>query len=109
MRVAVANNNGTVSSHFRMCETYRLVDVEDGKIVNSQDVPLPEYQPGTLPKFVKDQGADVVIAGGMGPRAVELFDSMGVQVILGVSGDIEAVVEAFAKGELVGGDSTCTH
>ena len=37
---------------------------------------------GYLPVFLKEQKADVIIAGGMGETAQELFNENGIEVVL---------------------------
>jgi predicted Fe-Mo cluster-binding NifX family protein len=50
-----------------------------------------------------------VIAGGMGPRAVDHFCDAGIEVIIGVSGEVESAVAAFLDGTLEVGESMCHH
>lgn len=109
MRVAFAVDGGDISAHFGHCAEYALVDIEGGKVVREARVPTPPHQPGVLPPFLHRHGAGCVVAGGMGPRAVELFEQLGIQVVMGVQGSLEDTVEAFANGTLAGGTSTCGH
>lgn len=67
----------------------------------------PGHRPGFLPNFLADNGAEVVIAGGMGGGAVDIFEERGVKVILGVQGDAQEAVEAYLRGELVSSGSVC--
>lgn len=62
-----------------------------------------------LPALLADHGADVVIVGGMGPKAVELFCERGIEVYIGVSGSIDDVAERFIRGELEQGLNVCHH
>ncbi len=109
MRIAIANDGGSVSAHFGHCAEYTFFDIEDGKVVSQTSVPTPEHQPGILPPFLAEKGANVVIAGGMGGRAVDLFESFGVEVILGAQGRIDEVLQAYLDGTLVSGESSCSH
>jgi len=109
MRVAIAVDGDEVSPHFGRCERYELVDLTDGKVAARQRLAHPGHAPGELPPYLKQVGADCIVAGGMGPRAVGLFESLGMQVIVGVSGPLEDVVTALAEGRLEGGDSLCDH
>lgn len=107
MKIAVAAMGTTVAGHFGHCENFRFFDTEDGRILSEQSVPNPGHRPGFLPNFLADHGAQVVIAGGMGGGAVDIFNERGVQVIVGAQGDARAAVEAYLRGELVSTGSVC--
>ncbi len=109
MRVAFAVDGEQISAHFGHCAEYALVDFEDGRVARETRVPTPPHQPGVLPPFLHRHGAECVVAGGMGPRAVELFERLGIHVVMGVAGSLSEVVRAFQDGRLAGGESTCTH
>ena len=91
-----------VSMHFGRTPYYTFISVENGEIKNVKSVPIPfvEHGPGDIPYFIKENGGDVVIAYGMGQRAVQFFEQLGIRVILGAYGKVGDVVNAFLKGEL---------
>lgn len=107
MKIAVAAMGTAVAGHFGHCENFIFFDTQDGKILSEQSVPNPGHRPGFLPNFLADHGAQVVIAGGMGGGAVDIFNKRGVQVIVGAQGDARAAVQAFLAGELVSTGSVC--
>lgn len=109
MRIAVATEEGSVAEHFGHCGEYTLVDVQDGRAVSRVAVPNPGHQPGFLPGYLADKGVKVVIAGGMGPRAQELFAEHGIRTVVGVTGSVDEVVRAFLDGTLEEGESLCDH
>lgn len=109
MRVALATEGSIVAQHFGRCEMYTLVDIEEGKEVKRDTVNCPEHQPGLLPAYLSKFNITHIIAGGMGPKAQDLFAENNIEVILGVSGSLEEVIERFIKGNLTGGDSLCDH
>ena len=108
--VAVASDNdqdlkGEVSMHFGRCPFFTLVEVEDGAIRDSRVVPNPHYdnhQPGIMPGFIHSLGAHVILAGGMGPKAVQLFHGFGMDVATGAIGQVDKVVQAYLAGQLSG-------
>lgn len=107
MRIAVAAMGKTVAGHFGHCENFILFDTEDGKITGESSVPNPGHRPGFLPNFLADKGAEVIIAGGMGGGAVDIFNERGVEVIVGATGEAAAAVELYLKGELESTGSIC--
>lgn len=109
MRVAVASENGEVAQHFGRCPEYVLYDVENGKVVGKSVVTNPGHEPGFLPRFLAERAVNCVIAGGMGPRAEQLFRQQGIEVITGVTGSVDRVISDYIAGRLRPGGSFCDH
>ncbi len=109
MRYAIATDGDQVAPHFGRCERYEILDIENEQVVARKQMECPAHEPGLLPRLLKEQGAQVVICGGAGANAVNLFAASGVGMFLGVSGSLDQVVAAIIAGELVGGDSMCEH
>ena len=68
-KVAIPIEGGRLSAHFGHCEQFYFADIENGKIVKEETITSPEHQPGVYPVWVKQQGANAVIAGGIGWKA----------------------------------------
>ena len=49
----------------------------------------------------------MIISGGMGGGAVDIFNERGVEIIVGVQGDARTAVETYLKGELISTGSLC--
>ncbi|MDW3229958.1 MAG: NifB/NifX family molybdenum-iron cluster-binding protein [Acidobacteriota bacterium] len=109
MRIAIATDKGFVSAHFGRCPSYTIVDIEEGKVIKSEEIANPGHSPGFLPRFLADKGVDVIIAGGMGPRAKGHFAENNIQVITGVQGKVEEVIERFVRQEIRPGQDLCEH
>lgn len=107
MKIAVASENGSVAQHFGHCEAFMIFDAEQGQMVQSKSVTNPGHKPGFLPNFLYDQGVNVIISGGMGGGAVNLFNQKGVEVILGATGDTEEVAKRYLAGKLASTGSIC--
>ena len=107
MKIAVAAMGNTVAGHFGHCENFMIYETENGAIQSEQSVPNPGHRPGFLPNYLADLGVQVIISGGMGGGAVDIFNERGVEVIVGVQGDATAAVESYLKGELVSTGSIC--
>ena len=107
MLFAIATDGGYVSPHFGRCQTYTMVDVENGHIVKREKIANPGHAPGAIPEFLNKNGAKKIVCGGIGARATELFAQYGIEIIAGVDDTVENVVERLMKGTLAGGDSLC--
>ena len=107
MKIAVPSTGpdgleSEVSMHFGRAPYYTFVEIEKGEIKNVKTIAVPfaEHGPGDLPNFVREHGGEVVIAYGMGHRAVEFFQNMGIAVITGAYGKVSDVVRAFIEQNL---------
>ncbi len=107
MKTAIATDNGQVSAHFGRCPSYTIIEIQDGKVLSKNLVDNPGHQPGFIPNFLNDMDVNVIIAGGMGRRAIDLFGQYNIETVLGVSGNIENVIEEYLSGKLAGGESLC--
>ena len=52
-------------------------------------------------------GVNVIISGGMGGGAIDIFNEKNIEVIVGASGDAKAAVEAYLNGSLESTGSVC--
>jgi predicted Fe-Mo cluster-binding NifX family protein len=109
LRIAIATEGDSVSQHFGRCSSYTIVDIEGNKVVSRKVIYNPGHQPGFLPKFLKEHGAECIIAGGMGARAQSLFAEAGIKTVLGITGRIDDVIKQLLDGTLKGGESLCEH
>jgi predicted Fe-Mo cluster-binding NifX family protein len=107
MKIAVATAQGGVAEHFGHCEGFTIYEAEEGTVKNKQFYPIPEHVPGAFPNFLNDLGANVVIAGGMGGGAVQIFNEKRIEVITGISGDLDEAVRKYLSGSLQSSGSVC--
>ena len=110
MRIAISaeDTNGldsVVSPHFGRCPHYVLVDVEGQEVKAVQAVDNPYYSqhaPGQVPGFINGHGVNVMLAGGMGRRAIVFFEQYGIEAVTGASGMVRHALEGYLGGELRG-------
>ncbi|WP_324823141.1 NifB/NifX family molybdenum-iron cluster-binding protein [Sinanaerobacter sp. ZZT-01] len=107
MRIAVASEKGMVTGHFGHCEGFIIFDEKNNEIIAEEMVPNPGHKPGFLPNFLADRGVDVIISGGMGGGAVDIFNERNVEVIIGASGDAKKAAKSYLAGELKSTGSIC--
>lgn len=112
MRIAIPLAEGKLAMHFGHCASFALVNVDTAakKISNRKDVDAPPHQPGLLPPWLAEQGVTLVIAGGMGQRARDLFKARDIDVIVGAPAETpESVITKYLAQTLVTGDNACDH
>ena len=110
MRVAVTYDNGNVFGHFGRTEQFKVYDVEDGKVVNSEVVGTNGEGCGALAGVLNLAEVDVLICGGIGGGAVMALQEAGIQLYAGASGNTDEVVNAFLAGTLAAsGEANCSH
>lgn len=110
LKIAVpASEDGTVSEHFGHCKQFAIHYVSGKNIDKVEFLEPPTHVPGAFPKFLGEHGANVIIASGMGSRAVDLFNAEGIDVVLGATGKVEDNVKVFLEGNLESTGSACTH
>jgi len=112
MRIAIPLAEGRLSMHFGHCQEFALFDVDEEakKIEKTERAPAPGHQPGQLPRWLAEQGTNLIIASGMGSRAQGLFEQSGIRVAIGApSEEPEKVVQAYLDGTLQTGGNICDH
>ncbi|MCK4463241.1 MAG: NifB/NifX family molybdenum-iron cluster-binding protein [Candidatus Omnitrophica bacterium] len=107
MKIAISTDGDYVSAHFGRCPSFTIVDIEDSKVINKETIDNPGHHPGFLPQFLHEKGVGAIIAGGMGQRALGLFAEQEIEVVVGIAGAIDEVVDKIVKGTLEGGESLC--
>lgn len=107
LKIAVASEEKMVAGHFGHCTNFNIFDVEDGKIVKEESIANPGHKPGFLPNFLNDMGVKVVISGGMGGGAIEIFNEKNIEVITGAKGLAKENVELYVNGNLKSNNVVC--
>ena len=114
MLVAVPSDQDTgldsrVGDHFGRCPFFTMLEIgDDGEVREVTSIPNPCFEahaPGQVPVFLHGQGTDVVLAGGMGRRAIAVFAEMGIRTGTGARGTVREAVSAYLEGRLEGGSA----
>ena len=83
---------------------------ESKEIANRVDLTPPPHEPGVLPRWLHEQNVNVIIAGGMGQRAQQLFTQNDITVVVGASSaEPEELIGAYLQGTLEVGNNACDH
>ena len=108
-RIAVTYDNGQVFQHFGRTEAFKVYEVEDGNVVNSEIVESNGVGHGALAVLLNDNNIDVLICGGLGGGAMAALEETGIEVCACAQGNTDEVVESYLKGELVSEGVNCDH
>ena len=110
MKFAIPLAEGKLTAHFGHCQEFALVKVEANQIKSKETLVPPPHEPGVLPKWLHELGTNVIIAGGMGARALELFAQNNIKVIVGASALApEELVQQYLDNSLQTGGNVCDH
>ena len=112
MKIAIPLADGKLFAHFGHCSTFAIVEADEKTraITAREDVPAPPHEPGLLPEWLSARGVELIMAGGMGPRAQDLFAQKGIKVIVGAPEETpEVLIAAFFAGTLSTGPNRCDH
>lgn len=107
MKIAVASDKKNVSEHFGFCESFEVFHTDKGKIVKEESLENPGHKPGFLPNYLNDNGVNVIISGGMGGSAVNIFNEHNIEVIVGANGSAKDAAKAYLKGDLESTGTVC--
>ena len=112
MKIAIPCVEGELCMHFGHCQQFALLDVDGASktITATTMVTPPPHEPGLLPRWLAEKGVTLVIAGGMGMRAQQIFTANNIEVVAGAAAAAPgAVVTAYLAGTLVTGANACSH
>jgi predicted Fe-Mo cluster-binding NifX family protein len=110
MKFAIPLADGKLTAHFGHCREFALIEVKGNEITKKETLVPPAHEPGILPAWLHSLGAGVIIAGGMGGRALNLFEQNGIKVVTGASaGEPEELVRSYLDDTLATGVNVCDH
>lgn len=112
MKIAIPLVNGSLSLHFGHCESFAIinVDMEKKQIISSENLAAPAHEPGVLPRWLGEQNVNLIITGGIGGSAKQMFDAQSIDVIVGAPVALpEVIVQDYINGALSITDNSCSH
>jgi predicted DNA-binding protein (UPF0251 family)/predicted Fe-Mo cluster-binding NifX family protein len=111
MIIAVPYLRGEVNAHFGSTQAFLIAEASEGKIVRTSifEVQGMQHNHAGIAGFLKDQGTQAILAGGMGAPMQQALRQQGFELCCGVSGPALGAVEAFLRGEIEHSESTCGH
>lgn len=109
-RIAIPLEDGMLCAHFGHCEKFAIVQVDQGRVESIQEFPPPDHVPGLYPRWIAGFGVTDVIAGGMGQKAISIFNDCNINVFAGAPvRPPRELVEDFLAGRLDLSANYCQH
>ena len=109
MKIAVTYDNGNIFQHFGRTESFKVYEVEDGKVISSEVIGSDGIGHGALAGLLAGNAIQVLICGGLGGGALNALRNAGIEVCAGASGNADEAVEAYLRGDLVDSGANCDH
>lgn len=100
MRIAVTFENDSVFQHFGHTEFFKIYDVQDKNIIQSQVVSTNGQGHGALAGFLKSNNVDTLICGGIGGGAQTALKDVGIKFYGGVTGNADDAVKSLLEEKL---------
>ena len=108
-KIAVPVQGANVSAHFGHAPQFKIFSVENNDIIDENILENPGHQPGLLPRLLNEAGADLVIASGMGQKAIAIFEKNNIEVVCGAAGEAKSAVSQYLNGNLDASENACSH
>lgn len=109
-KIAIPLKNGVLDDHFGHCTHLAIFEVKNKEISGKKRITAPPHQPGLLPKMLSEQGVTDVIAGGMGQKAINIFNQFNVNVFVGAPQETpHQLVQGLLNDSLCLKANNCDH
>jgi predicted Fe-Mo cluster-binding NifX family protein len=93
--------NSPISEHFGHSPFFAFVNLKGKNFtVEVEKNPLENHNPGEIPEYLKNKEIDLLIARGMGQKALVFFEQFGIKVIRGASGTVREIINKYLEKEL---------
>jgi len=108
-KIAIPVDGTKISQHFGHCQQFCLVKIDGKELLEKELIPNPGHKPGYLPRYLRELNIDCILAAGMGMRAINLFKENDIEVVTGVSGEIDYIIDQYLNNCLETDENACNH
>jgi predicted Fe-Mo cluster-binding NifX family protein len=109
-KIAIPIVSGNLNNHFGHTQEFYVYEIENNLITSETVLTPPPHEPGAYPKWLAGMGVTDVIAGGLGQRAIVLFNQNKINVFVGVPvKSPKELVQDYMSGTLETSDNCCDH
>jgi len=89
-----------VGEHFGRVPFYTVVDTETNEVTAIPNTSEHMGGQGYPPEIMARAGVNVMLCGGLGRRAIMMFEQLGIMVYVGASGTVGEAVKMWKNGKL---------
>ena len=89
-----------IGEHFGRVPTYTIIDSESNEFKVIENTSEHMGGKGYPPEIMQVAGVEVMICSGLGRRAVQMFEHMGIMVYVGASGSVQNALDLWKNGHL---------
>ncbi len=89
-----------VGQHFGKVLNYIIYDTETGETSILPNTSEHNGGVGLPPELMSENAVNVMLCGGLGTKAVAMFDQYGIEVFVGAQGTIRDALNAWKEGKL---------
>jgi predicted Fe-Mo cluster-binding NifX family protein len=110
MKIALPSRQNMVDEHFGHCEYFTVFTIDENKTITSQEIIASPAGCGcksNIAMTLKEMGVNMMLAGNMGQGAVNVLNSLGINVLRGCSGDVRQVTQTWLTGNLEDSGIAC--
>lgn len=109
-KIAIPLKNDVLCNHFGHSDEFAIFETENGTIKSREELTPPPHEPGTIPRWLSEQGVTDIIAGGIGQRAIQILLNNKINVFVGVAPKKpEELVSDLLNDSLQAGVNLCDH
>jgi predicted Fe-Mo cluster-binding NifX family protein len=116
MKIGIPTNGSKgltedISNHFGHATTYTIVDVESN---NVEIIPInSQHAEGSCspPEILSDKKVEILLCNGLGKRALDNMNSLGISVFIGAQGTVQDALNLYKEGKLqqATDQNACSH
>jgi len=92
--------DGLVCDHFGRAPTFTVIDLDSNEVQVVKNRSEHMGGLGKPPEHVAKTGAKIMICSGLGPKAIDMLQSLGIQVFVGATGTVKDSVQMWRDGKL---------
>jgi predicted Fe-Mo cluster-binding NifX family protein len=101
MRIVLPIADRHVATVFDFANTLMVADVKAAEIQKQQKIALPESLPSITVGKLRELQADTLICGAISNPLAAMVWHSGIEVVPGITGEVDSVLRAFLDGQLV--------
>ena len=110
MKICIPTSEGKLCGHFGHCDSFTFAEIDpETKEILSIEEKIPEEGISCQSaSWISEQGANKILAGGMGMRPMMIFAENGVEVVAGCPElPIQELIENYLAKTLETGENSC--